>query len=62
MKIEAFAELLSIFCFPLRKLLEVSRLIAPSKIRPVAGGEAGRDSSPLEIFRFELNSATKVEF
>ena len=31
--------------------------------RPVAGGEAGGlDPPPPEIFRFELNSATKVEF
>ena len=29
--------------------------------RPVAGGRAG-GSSPPEIFRLELNSATKVEF
>ena len=31
------------------------------KFWPVAGGEAG-GSSPPGIFRFELNSATKVEF
>ena len=33
-----------------------------SIFRPVAGGEAGGSSSPPRIFRFELNSATKVEF
>ena len=31
-----------------------------SIFRPVAGGEAG--APPPEIFRFELNSVTKVEF
>ena len=31
-----------------------------SIFRPAAGGEAG--APPTEIFRFELNSATKVEF
>ena len=33
-------------------------------VRPVAGREAGRARTPPppEIFRFELNSATKVEF
>ena len=36
--------------------------MAPSKIRPVEGGEQGGLEPPLEIFRFELNSATKVEF
>ena len=51
MKIEAFAELppnkvtLHIL-FSLRKLLEVSRLMAPSKIRPVEGGEAGEARAP----------------
>ena len=30
--------------------------------RPVAGGGAGRARAPPEIFRLELNSATKVEF
>ena len=30
--------------------------------RPVAGGGTGRARSPPEIFRLELNSATKVEF
>ena len=31
-------------------------------IRPVAGGGAGGARAPPEIFRLELNSATKVEF
>ena len=31
-------------------------------IRSVAGGEVGRARVPREIFRFELNSATNVEF
>ena len=30
--------------------------------RPVAGVGAGRARAPPEIFRLELNSATKVEF
>ena len=30
--------------------------------RPVAGGGAGGARAPPEIFRLELNSATKVEF
>ena len=30
-------------------------------IRPVAGGGAGAARAPPEIFRLELNSATKVE-
>ena len=30
--------------------------------RPVAGGGAGGTRAPPEIFRLELNSATKVEF
>ena len=32
------------------------------KHRPVAGEEAGETQAPPEIFRFELNSAAKVEF
>ena len=32
------------------------------KYRPVAGGGAGGARAPPEIFRLELNSATKVEF
>ena len=31
-------------------------------LRPVAGGGAGGARAPPEIFRLELNSATKVEF
>ena len=31
-------------------------------VRPVAGGGAGGAQAPPEIFRHELNSATKVEF
>ena len=30
--------------------------------RPVAGGGAGGAQAPPQIFRLELNSATKVEF
>ena len=30
--------------------------------RPVAGGGAGGARAPPEIFRLELNTATKVEF
>ena len=33
-----------------------------SIFRPVAGGETGGARAPPEIFRFELNSATNVEF
>jgi len=39
-----------------------SFLISMLLFRPVAGGEAGGARAPPEIFRFELNSATKVEF
>ena len=40
-----------------RKSIQINSIF-----RPVAGGEAGGSSSPPEVFIFELNSATKVEF
>ena len=36
--------------------------ITQTNSRPVAGGGAGGARAPPEIFRLELNSATKVEF
>ena len=39
-----------------------SLLVTINTDRPVAGGGAGGARAPPEIFRLELNSATKVEF
>ena len=40
----------------------ISRSMICAGCRPVAGGGAGGARAPPEIFRLELNSATKVEF
>ena len=40
----------------------VERTTGAYERRPVAGGGAGGPRAPPEIFRLELNSATKVEF
>ena len=40
----------------------VPNYFEPAPNRPVAGGGAGEARAPPEIFRLELNSATKVEF
>ena len=39
-----------------------TRAKSTNYFRPVAGGGAGGARAPPEIFRLELNSATKVEF
>ena len=46
----------------IQKQIQKVRMTVIVSLRPVAGGGAGGARAPPEIFRLELNSATKVEF